>query len=50
MTTGAPIIDVTALIGRVISNAGISEIESQKSIIDAPKSKVLQNKIEWLLV
>ncbi len=50
MTTGAPNIEVMALIGKVISIPGIWETTSQTNIVDAPKNKVAQNKTVWLLV
>ena len=45
MTTGAPNIDVIALIGNVISIPGIWETTSQINIMAAPKSKY--SKIKW---
>jgi hypothetical protein len=45
ITIGAPKIEVTALIGKIISVPGTWEMISQISIIMAPKSKVLQNNI-----
>ena len=46
----SPKIEVIAFIGKIISVPGIWVMLSQISIIIAPKSNVLQNKILWLLV
>ena len=50
MTTGAPKIDVIALIGKVKSKPGNCETVSQSSIITAPSKMVAKNKVLWLLV
>lgn len=44
MTTGAPMIEVIALIGKVKSVPGSCEKISQKIIVIAPNSNVAQNK------
>ena len=43
MTTGAPITEVIALIGKVMSFPGTCAMVSQQSITIAPTKSVLQN-------
>ena len=45
MTTGAPKIEVIALIGKVKSKPGNCETVSQSSIITAPSKMVAKNKV-----